>query len=226
MEQVCGGRKQHTQWDGVVRTEKALTSLTTYLAPNTSPTTRNATNSTSWGRSSFAVKESFLIQRCKSGLDASLFSVYFAQKKSNGTQTVRYYIMTHQYWPTADNLKSIRPLDTKEPFRKQQISLFWIDGNRTKESKCSQDGYYEEVASWVGVVGDHWTSRQQLQFLLNPESSHKMVIVYINCTQFPHWFFHVLLCFAIFHFTLVILHNHNSLDSTIVCSIGIQNKPE
>jgi hypothetical protein len=74
-----------------------------------------------------AVKEYFLIQHCKAGLDESLFDVSFSPKKSgiqtgvtcdvsNGTQTVRYYVKTHQYGPTEDNVKSIRPPDTKELF--------------------------------------------------------------------------------------------------------------
>ncbi|KAI8891754.1 hypothetical protein BC833DRAFT_613364 [Globomyces pollinis-pini] len=73
------------------------------------------------------VREYFLIQHCKAGLDESLFDVSFSPKKSgiqtgftcdvsNGTQSVRYYIKTHQYGPTEDNVKSIRPPDTKELF--------------------------------------------------------------------------------------------------------------
>jgi hypothetical protein len=74
-----------------------------------------------------AVKEYFLIQHCKAGLDENIFEVSFAPKKSgiqtgftcdvsNGTQIIRYYIKTHQYGPTEDNVKSIRPPDTKELF--------------------------------------------------------------------------------------------------------------
>ncbi|KAJ8323215.1 hypothetical protein O5D80_007985 [Batrachochytrium dendrobatidis] len=74
-----------------------------------------------------AVKEYFLIQHCKAGLDADLFDITFSPKKSgiqtgftcnvnNGTQSVRYYIKTHQYGPTKDNIKSIKPPDTKELF--------------------------------------------------------------------------------------------------------------
>ncbi|EGF79756.1 hypothetical protein BATDEDRAFT_25522 [Batrachochytrium dendrobatidis JAM81] len=74
-----------------------------------------------------AVKEYFLIQHCKAGLDESLFDITFSPKKSgiqtgftcnvnNGTQSVRYYIKTHQYGPTKDNIKSIKPPDTKELF--------------------------------------------------------------------------------------------------------------
>ncbi|KAL5039562.1 hypothetical protein RTP6_006709 [Batrachochytrium dendrobatidis] len=74
-----------------------------------------------------AVKEYFLIQHCKAGLDADLFDITFFPKKSgiqtgftcnvnNGTQSVCYYIKTHQYGPTKDNIKSIKPPDTKELF--------------------------------------------------------------------------------------------------------------
>ena len=50
-----------------------------------------------------AVREHFLAQHCKAGLDESLFAISFATKKSgiqigdvsNGTQSVRYYIKTH-----------------------------------------------------------------------------------------------------------------------------------
>lgn len=74
-----------------------------------------------------AVTKHFLIQHCKAGLDESLFNISFASKKSgiqtgficdlsNGTETVRYYIKTHQYGPTEDNVKSIQPPDTKELF--------------------------------------------------------------------------------------------------------------
>ena len=74
-----------------------------------------------------AVKEYFLIQHCKAGLDADLFDITFSPKKSgiqtgftcnvnNGTQSVCYYIKTHQYGPTEDNIKSIKPPDTKELF--------------------------------------------------------------------------------------------------------------
>ncbi|KAK5665932.1 hypothetical protein QVD99_007556 [Batrachochytrium dendrobatidis] len=74
-----------------------------------------------------AVKEYFLIQHCKAGLDADLFDITFSPKKSgiqtgftcnvnNGTQSVCYYIKTHQYGSTEDNIKSIKPPDTKELF--------------------------------------------------------------------------------------------------------------
>jgi hypothetical protein len=74
-----------------------------------------------------AVKEYFLIQHCKAGLDESLFDVSFAPKKSgiqtgftcdvsDGTPSVRYFIKTHQYGPTEDNVKSIKPPDRKELF--------------------------------------------------------------------------------------------------------------
>ena len=74
-----------------------------------------------------AVREHFLAQHYKAGLDESLFDISFALKKSgiqsgftcdvsNGTQTVRYYIKTHQYGPTGDNPESMHPPDTKELF--------------------------------------------------------------------------------------------------------------
>ena len=74
-----------------------------------------------------AVREYFLAQHCKAGLDESCFDVTFSPKKSgiqtgytcdvnNGTQSVRYYIKTHQYGPTEDNVKSVNPPDTKELF--------------------------------------------------------------------------------------------------------------
>ena len=74
-----------------------------------------------------AVREHFLAQHCKSGLDESLFDISFAPKKSgiqtgficdvsNGTQTARYYIKTHQHGPTEDNAKSMQHPDTKELF--------------------------------------------------------------------------------------------------------------
>ena len=74
-----------------------------------------------------AVKDHFLFQHGKAGLDESLFDISFSPKKSgiqtgftcdvyNGTQTVRYYIKTHQYGPTEDNVKSIKLPDTKELF--------------------------------------------------------------------------------------------------------------
>ncbi|KAI8893553.1 hypothetical protein BC833DRAFT_569109 [Globomyces pollinis-pini] len=74
-----------------------------------------------------AVKDYFLFQHGKAGLDQSLFDITFSPKKSgiqtgftcdvnDGTQSVRYYIKTHQYGPTEDNVKSIKPPDTKELF--------------------------------------------------------------------------------------------------------------
>ena len=74
-----------------------------------------------------AVREYFLFQQGKAGLDETLFDITFSPKKSgiqtgftcdvnNGTQSVRYYIKTHQYGPTEDNVKSIKPPDTKELF--------------------------------------------------------------------------------------------------------------
>jgi hypothetical protein len=74
-----------------------------------------------------AVKDYFLFQHGKAGLDKRLFDISFAPKKngvqtgftcdvSNGTQTVRYYIKTHQYGPTESNINSIKAPDTKELF--------------------------------------------------------------------------------------------------------------
>jgi hypothetical protein len=74
-----------------------------------------------------AVREYFLFQHGKAGLDESLFDITFSPKKSgvqtgftcdvnNGTQSARYYIKTHQYGPTEDNVKSMKPPDTKELF--------------------------------------------------------------------------------------------------------------
>jgi hypothetical protein len=74
-----------------------------------------------------AVREHFLAQHCKSGLDEGLYDISFAPKKSgiqsgcicdvsNGTRTTRYYIKTHQNGPTEDNPKSLKQPDTKELF--------------------------------------------------------------------------------------------------------------
>ena len=74
-----------------------------------------------------AVREYFLFQHGKAGLEENHFKIKFSPKKSgiqtgficdvkNGTQSVRYYIKTHQYGPTVDNVKSIKPPDTKELF--------------------------------------------------------------------------------------------------------------
>ena len=74
-----------------------------------------------------AVREYFLYQHGKAGLDEGLFDIKFSPKKSgvqtgftcdvdNGTQTARYYIKTHQYGPTEDNPKSMKAPDTKELF--------------------------------------------------------------------------------------------------------------
>ena len=74
-----------------------------------------------------AVEKYFLLQHCKAGLDESLFRISFFPKGSgvqtgficrvnNGTQTVRYYIKTHQSGPTQSNVQSMGPPDTKEMF--------------------------------------------------------------------------------------------------------------
>lgn len=84
-----------------------------------------------------AVREYFLVQHCSAGLDYSLFNVSFAPKKSgiqtgftcnvsDGTQTVRYFIKTHQYGPTEDNPKSTRLPDTKELFVYKLLHLIGI----------------------------------------------------------------------------------------------------
>ena len=69
----------------------------------------------------------FFARYCKAGLDENLFQVSFSPKKSgiqsgftcdisDGSQTTRYFIKTHQYGPTEDNPKSLQPPDTKELF--------------------------------------------------------------------------------------------------------------
>ena len=74
-----------------------------------------------------AVEKYFFARHCKAGLDENLFQVSFSPKKSgiqtgftcdisDGSQTTRYFIKTHQYGPTEDNLKSMQPPDTKELF--------------------------------------------------------------------------------------------------------------
>jgi hypothetical protein len=84
-----------------------------------------------------AVKEYFLCQHFKAGLDHDLFDITFSAKKSgiqtgftcivrNGTQSVCYYIKTHQYGPTEGNLKSIQSPDTKELFVYKLLHLIGI----------------------------------------------------------------------------------------------------
>lgn len=74
-----------------------------------------------------AVREYFFFLHVKAGLHDYQFAISFSPKKSgiqtgftcdvsNGTETVRYYIKTHQYGPTEDNVKSAKPPDTKELF--------------------------------------------------------------------------------------------------------------
>ncbi|EGF79217.1 hypothetical protein BATDEDRAFT_89890 [Batrachochytrium dendrobatidis JAM81] len=69
----------------------------------------------------------YLDGNAEAGLDEDLFDITFSPKKSgiqtgftcdvnNGTQSVCYYIKTHQYGSTEDNIKSIKPPDTKELF--------------------------------------------------------------------------------------------------------------
>ena len=74
-----------------------------------------------------AVEKYFFARHCNAGLDDNLFKVSFLPKKggiqtgficniSDGDHTTRYFIKTHQYGPTEDNLKSLQPPDTKELF--------------------------------------------------------------------------------------------------------------
>ena len=74
-----------------------------------------------------AVEKYFFARHCKAGLDENLYQVSFLPKKSgiqigficdisDGSHTTRYFIKTHQYGPTEDNLKSSQPPDTKELF--------------------------------------------------------------------------------------------------------------
>jgi hypothetical protein len=115
-----------------------LTSLTIYLVRNTTSKERYELYKTIlhkiaeylYGNDEViqaAVREYFLFQHGKAGLEESLFDIRFSPEKSgiqsgiscdvnNGTQSVRYYIKTHQYGPTKDNVKSIKPPDTKELF--------------------------------------------------------------------------------------------------------------
>jgi len=84
-----------------------------------------------------AVSDHFLAQHCRSGLDRALYDISFTPKRSgiqsgftcvvkNGTQSVRYYIKTHQYGPTAGNLRSLSPPDTKELFVYKLLHLIGI----------------------------------------------------------------------------------------------------
>ena len=74
-----------------------------------------------------AVREYFLVHHVKSGLDQYQFDFSFSPKKSgiqagftckvvNGSLSTRYFIKTHQYGPTEDEIKSSKPPDTKEIF--------------------------------------------------------------------------------------------------------------
>ena len=73
------------------------------------------------------VEKYFFARHCKAGLDENLFQVSFSPKKSgiqigftcdisDGDQTTRYFIKTHQYGPTEDSPKSLKSPDTKELF--------------------------------------------------------------------------------------------------------------
>ncbi|KAK6094645.1 hypothetical protein MT418_004932 [Batrachochytrium dendrobatidis] len=59
-----------------------------------------------------AVREYFLIQHGKAGLDEDLFDITFSPKRAES----KLDSLTHQYGPTKDNIKSIKPPDTKELF--------------------------------------------------------------------------------------------------------------
>lgn len=74
-----------------------------------------------------AAREYFLIRHCKASLDENDFNVSYSPKTcgihsglicqvSDGAQTTRYYIKTHQHGPTEDNSKSVHPPDAKEMF--------------------------------------------------------------------------------------------------------------
>ena len=84
-----------------------------------------------------AVREYFLIQHCKAGFDENQFQVSYAPKKSgiqtgftcdvsNETQTIRYYIKTHQHDQTEDNPKSVKRPDMKELFIYQFLNHIGI----------------------------------------------------------------------------------------------------
>ena len=72
-----------------------------------------------------AVREYFLVQHCKAGLDVR--DISFSPKKSglqegficdveDGDQTTRYFIKTHQHGPTEDDPKRSMAPDAKELF--------------------------------------------------------------------------------------------------------------
>jgi hypothetical protein len=74
-----------------------------------------------------AVDRYFLIRHCKAGLDENQFQVSFAPKLSgiqtgytcevsDGRQTIRFFVKTHQHGPTEDHPESLKPPDLKELF--------------------------------------------------------------------------------------------------------------
>ncbi len=75
-----------------------------------------------------AVREYFLVQHCKAGLDETLFDASFSPKMdgihagficdiSNGPPNkIRYYAKTHQFGPTESHVESRKPPDIKEIF--------------------------------------------------------------------------------------------------------------
>jgi hypothetical protein len=74
-----------------------------------------------------AVEKYFYTRHCKAGLDEDQFKVSYSLKNSgiqtgftcdisDGNQTTRYFIKTHQHGPSEDNPKSLKPPDTKELF--------------------------------------------------------------------------------------------------------------
>jgi hypothetical protein len=84
-----------------------------------------------------AVEKYFLIRYCKAGLDENRLQVFFSTKKSgiqtgficdisDGSQTTRYFIKTHQFGPTEDNPKILKPPDTKELFIYQFLNHLGI----------------------------------------------------------------------------------------------------
>lgn len=74
-----------------------------------------------------AVEKYFLIRHFKAGVDENLFQVSFSPKQSgiqtgftcdisDGNQTTRYFVKTHQHGPNEDTPKSLHPPDIKELF--------------------------------------------------------------------------------------------------------------
>jgi len=74
-----------------------------------------------------ATRAYFILQHCKAGLSEDRFKLTVYPKKSgiqvgftcdvfDGIQTARFFIKTHQYGPTNDNPRSVKPPDSKEIF--------------------------------------------------------------------------------------------------------------